>query len=45
MQAVASFKRWLFRLHGPEPAPIVALARGLRERFDPRGILNPGLMA
>lgn len=29
----------------PEPAPIAALARGLRERFDPRGILNPGLMA
>jgi len=29
----------------PEPAPIAALAAGLRARFDPRGILNPGLMA
>lgn len=28
----------------PEPAPIAALATGLRARFDPRGILNPGLM-
>ena len=29
----------------PEPAPVAALSRGLRTRFDPRGILNPGLMA
>ncbi|MCC0076214.1 MAG: FAD-binding protein [Rhodobacter sp.] len=29
----------------PEPAPVAALANGLRARFDPRGILNPGLMA
>ena len=29
----------------PEPAPLAALAAGLRARFDPRGILNPGLMA
>ncbi|SPF77080.1 putative FAD-linked oxidoreductase [Aliiroseovarius pelagivivens] len=28
----------------PEPAPIAALTRGLRQKFDPRGILNPGLM-
>lgn len=28
----------------PEPAPLAALAQGLRHRFDPRGILNPGLM-
>ncbi len=28
----------------PEPAPLAALTRGLREKFDPRGILNPGLM-
>jgi glycolate oxidase FAD binding subunit len=28
----------------PEPAPIAALAAGLRARFDPRGILNPGRM-
>lgn len=29
----------------PEPAPLRALAEGLRQKFDPRGILNPGLMA
>jgi len=29
----------------PEPAPLAALAQGLRARFDPRGILNTGLMA
>ncbi|TVP74396.1 MAG: FAD-binding protein [Rhodobacteraceae bacterium] len=28
----------------PEAAPVAALAKGLRARFDPRGILNPGLM-
>lgn len=28
----------------PEPAPLAAIAAGLRARFDPRGILNPGLM-
>ncbi len=28
----------------PEPAPVAALSAGLRRRFDPRGILNPGLM-
>lgn len=31
------------RFH-PEPAAIAALNSGLRARFDPRGILNPGLM-
>ena len=25
----------------PEAAPVAALSRGLREKFDPRGILNP----
>ncbi|SLN23879.1 putative FAD-linked oxidoreductase [Roseivivax jejudonensis] len=29
----------------PEPAPVAALSDGLRQRFDPRGVLNPGLMA
>lgn len=29
----------------PEPAPLAALAAGLRAKFDPRAILNPGLMA
>ncbi|SDY49936.1 FAD-binding protein [Citreimonas salinaria] len=28
----------------PEPGPLAALSDGLRTRFDPRGILNPGLM-
>jgi glycolate oxidase FAD binding subunit len=28
----------------PEPAPVAALSRGLRARFDPKGILNTGLM-
>ncbi|MGV6813024.1 MAG: FAD-binding protein [Brevirhabdus sp.] len=28
----------------PEPAPLAAIATGLRQQFDPRGILNPGLM-
>ncbi len=28
----------------PEPAPVQALATGLRQKFDPRGILNPGRM-
>jgi glycolate oxidase FAD binding subunit len=28
----------------PEPAPLARLSQGLREKFDPRGILNPGLM-
>ncbi len=28
----------------PEPAPVAALAAGLRARFDPAGVLNPGRM-
>jgi glycolate oxidase FAD binding subunit len=28
----------------PQPAPLAALAAALRRTFDPRGILNPGLM-
>ncbi|MFZ5963158.1 FAD-binding protein [Thalassococcus sp. BH17M4-6] len=28
----------------PEPAPLAQISAGLRARFDPRGILNPGLM-
>ena len=28
----------------PEPPALADLARGLRARFDPRGLLNPGLM-
>ncbi len=29
----------------PEPGPVAALAAGLRARFDPAGVLNPGRMA
>jgi glycolate oxidase FAD binding subunit len=29
----------------PEPAPVAAIAEGLLRKFDPRGILNPGIMA
>ena len=28
----------------PEPAAVAAIAAGLRAEFDPRGILNPGVM-
>ncbi|TPE51522.1 FAD-binding protein [Amaricoccus solimangrovi] len=28
----------------PEPAPIAALSAGLRAKFDPKGVLNPGRM-
>ncbi len=28
----------------PEPAPVAALSARLRGQFDPRGVLNPGLM-
>ncbi|MGH1466955.1 MAG: FAD-binding protein [Cognatishimia sp.] len=39
----------LVRGHGypkfhPQSAAVTALSQGLREKFDPRGILNPGLM-
>nr|WP_050927992.1 FAD-binding protein [Aestuariivita boseongensis] len=28
----------------PEPAPVAAISAGLRARFDPKGLLNAGLM-
>jgi glycolate oxidase FAD binding subunit len=28
----------------PEPAALAALTKGLRAKFDPRGIFNPGIM-
>ncbi|MGI3169696.1 FAD-binding protein [Pseudooceanicola sp. C21-150M6] len=28
----------------PQPAALETLAKGLRDRFDPRGLFNPGLM-
>ncbi|MBM9594851.1 glycolate oxidase subunit GlcE [Rhodobacteraceae bacterium MCCB 386] len=36
--------RQRFGVFQPEAAAVAALSRGLRARFDPRGILNPGLM-
>ncbi|WP_298676412.1 FAD-binding protein [uncultured Lentibacter sp.] len=32
------------RVFQPEPEPIARLTAGLRARFDPKGVLNPGLM-
>ncbi|MDD9729701.1 FAD-binding protein [Mameliella sp. AT18] len=29
----------------PEPTAVAALSAGIRARFDPRGMLNPGIMA
>jgi glycolate oxidase FAD binding subunit len=43
VRAAVETKRTLKVFH-PEPAPLAALAEGLRRKFDPRGILNPGLM-
>jgi glycolate oxidase FAD binding subunit len=28
----------------PEPAPLANISAGLRSRFDPHGVLNPGRM-
>ncbi|MBI3140929.1 MAG: DUF58 domain-containing protein [Rhodocyclales bacterium] len=39
MQAVAALKRWLFRLHGPEPAPIVLTQRRVFVLPTPAGLL------
>jgi glycolate oxidase FAD binding subunit len=43
VRAAEETKRRLGVFH-PEPAPLAAIAAGLRRKFDPRGILNPGLM-
>jgi glycolate oxidase FAD binding subunit len=43
VRAAPETKRALGVFH-PEPGPLAAIARGLRHKFDPRGILNPGLM-
>jgi glycolate oxidase FAD binding subunit len=34
-----------FGVFHPEPPAVAALSAGLRARFDPKGILNPGRMA
>lgn len=43
VRAEAETRQRLGTFH-PEPAPLAAIAAGLRAKFDPRGILNPGLM-
>jgi glycolate oxidase FAD binding subunit len=43
VRAASGTKRALGVFH-PEPPALAAIARGLRQKFDPRGILNPGLM-
>ena len=43
VRAAPETKRALGVFH-PEPAPLAAIAAGLRRKFDPRGILNPGMM-
>jgi glycolate oxidase FAD binding subunit len=43
MRASDATKQALGVFH-PEPAPIEAINQGLRAKFDPRGILNSGLM-
>jgi glycolate oxidase FAD binding subunit len=43
MRAAPETQRALHVFH-PEPAPLAAISAGLRRKFDPRGILNPGLM-
>jgi glycolate oxidase FAD binding subunit len=44
MRASDDLRRRVPPFH-PEPAPLAALGAGLRARFDPHGILNPGRMA
>ncbi len=43
VRASEETRRKLGAFH-PETAPLAAISRGLREKFDPRCILNPGLM-
>jgi glycolate oxidase FAD binding subunit len=43
VRAAPETRRRLGVFH-PEPGPLAAIAEGLRRKFDPRGILNPGLM-
>jgi len=43
VRATLEAKRALGVFH-PEPAPLAGIAERLRRKFDPRGILNPGLM-
>jgi glycolate oxidase FAD binding subunit len=43
VRASAETKARIATFH-PEPAPLSRIAAGLRAEFDPRGILNQGLM-
>lgn len=40
----ATCLRGAFPAFEPEAAPVAALARGLRAKFDPKGLFNPGKM-
>lgn len=40
----STIARARFGTFHPEPAPIATLTAGLRAKFDPAGILNPGIM-
>lgn len=44
VRAAPATRRKIGAFH-PEPEPLVRMARSLRARFDPRNILNPGIMA
>ncbi len=44
VRAAEDVRSWIAPFH-PEAAPLAALSQALRARFDPRGVLNPGLMA
>ncbi len=44
VRASDATKRAIGAFH-PEPAAIASIADALRRKFDPRGILNPGLMS
>lgn len=44
MRASAATRARIAPFH-PEPAPLAALTHGLRARFDPRALFNPGLMS
>lgn len=43
VRASAETRAQLGMFH-PEPAPVAALTRGVRQQFDPKGLFNPGLM-
>ncbi len=43
VRASDATKRVLGTFH-PEAAPLAKLAQGLRQKFDPKGLFNPGLM-